>query len=66
MQTLLATVPKNRFPATFVGHIVFLCKMQKHVYLGNGARFLQKSTGDFTETVFPATFGGHLEFRQNF
>ena len=35
---LLATFPKNHFPAIFGGHLEFLRKMQKRNYLGNGAR----------------------------
>ena len=26
---------KNHFPAIFGGHLEFLCKMQKHIYLKN-------------------------------
>ena len=29
---------KKSFPATFGGHLEFLRKMQKRVYIGNGAR----------------------------
>ena len=38
MQTLLATLLKDHFPATFGGHLEFLHKMQKCIYLGNEAR----------------------------
>ena len=38
VQSLLATLSKNRFPATFGGHLEFLHKIQKRIYLGNGAR----------------------------
>ena len=37
LQSLLTTLLKNRFPATFGRHLEFL---RKSVYLGNGARFL--------------------------
>ena len=37
LQSVLATFHKNNFPATFGGHLEFLCKTQKRIYLGNGA-----------------------------
>ena len=57
MQSLLATFCKNRFPATFNGHLEFLYKTQKHIYLGNGAiskkfwthRVSAESTGNFSQ-----------------
>ena len=31
-------LPETLFPATFGGHLEFLHKMQKGIYLGNGMR----------------------------
>ena len=39
---------QNRFPATFGGHLEFLHKMQKCIYIGNGARY-----SDFDEIFDP-------------
>ena len=33
MESLLASFHQNRCPATFVGHLEFLGKTEKHVYL---------------------------------
>ena len=41
---------KYRFPAIFGGHLEFLCKMQKRVYLRNGER--QILTKFFTPRVY--------------
>ena len=35
LQSVLATFHKNRFAAIFDGHLEFLCKIQKRIYLGN-------------------------------
>ena len=37
-QTLLATFPKNHYPAIFGGHLEFLHKTQKRIYLRNGLK----------------------------
>ena len=37
-QILLVSFRQNRFPTTFGGHLEFLSKTQKRVYLGNGER----------------------------
>ena len=68
-QSHLAVLFKNRFHADFGGHVEFVCKMQKHIYLGNGVRwndfdkiFDPKSHLPlFAENHFPAIFGSHLE-----
>ena len=72
LENLLATFLQNHFPSTFGGHLDFLRKTQKSVYLGNGVRLIltkslthrvsAETTGDFLQNCFPATFGGHLEF----
>ena len=37
-QTQLVTFAKNCFPTTFGGHLEFLPKTQKHIYLGKNVR----------------------------
>ena len=73
MQTLLVTLLKNYFPATFGSHLEFLHEMQKSIYLGNRTR---ESDFDeifepqdicsllvsFHQNCFPDTFDGRLEF----
>ena len=39
MQSYLALFAEICFPALFGGHLEFLCKMQKCIYLGNGVRW---------------------------
>ena len=56
------TLPKNRFPVIFGGHLEFLHKMQKRLYLDNGARYSDfeflthrvsaESTGEFSHKSF--------------
>ena len=46
--SLLTTFTKNHFPVTFGSHLEFLHKMQKCIYLGNGARL-----SDFDEIFYP-------------
>ena len=66
--SLLATFLKNCFSTIFGGHIEFLRKMQKRIYLGSVARWsdcvkiLTHRVATFPENCFPAIFGGHLEF----
>ena len=75
MQTHLALIAKNCFPSIFGSNLKFLHKMQIHVYLGNFARLSVISMTFFTPRVylessatfgppnlFPAIFGGNLEF----
>ena len=73
----LATFPKNRFSTIFGGHLEFLHKDQRRIYLGNSGRnfsqrnfeppgYLHNHLVIFPKTLFPAIFGGHLEYlREN-
>ena len=38
VQSVLASFHKNHIPATFGGHLEFLCKIQKRIYLVNSVR----------------------------
>ena len=56
---------KNCFPAIFGGHLEFLHKMQKCIYLRNGLRFLTLRVSaeiGICKNRFLAIFGGHMEF----
>ena len=63
LQSLLATFPKNRFHATFAGHLKFLCKTQKNRLSQKQSeivistkflthRVFAESTGDFLQNIF--------------
>ena len=66
--------PKIVFHPLLAGILNFLVKRQKDVYLGNGVRYSEFNNifdpqgicrvywGLFAKQLFPATFGGHLEF----
>ena len=73
---LSATFCQKWFPTIFDGHIKFLRKMQKRIYLGNSARYshfdeifdpqgIHSYLQHFAKTHFPATWrslGGHIDF----
>ena len=67
LQSQLATFLKNRFPNIFGGHLEFLHKMQKHIYLRESVRendfdeifdhrVSAESTGDFCQNSFSCHF----------
>ena len=62
MQTLLATLLKNHFPATFGGHLEFLYKMKKCIYLGNGARESMISMKFLNHKVYALSWRVFTEF----
>ena len=69
----MAHFAQKYFAGIFDCHLEFLCKMQKHIYLGN--TLIQSDFGEIfnsggthshlalcVNNCLPAIFGGHLEF----
>ena len=59
MQIHLALFARNQFPANFGGHLEFMHKMQKRIYLENSARW-----SDFDEIFWSPSIHNNLAFFQ--